>query len=477
MLWIFAILGLVSLMSALYGVSTTWSRGGRMWAVHLVALVLLGIAWGAEHTTTAGWVALGAGAAVELVDRWLWLFSRRVRGGAMAPALVQTAAAPAGASRVRLDEPRAEGVEVPAVLSTEESIPPIAPDVEAEGGDAESAAAEEDDPAVPEPAPPEGPPINEVSGDDEKPAQGSEETEPVEAVTGVPDESQAVDEPALSENGTPAELTAIAPPEAPADTLPRSPSISTIVLLRTKCDVAPSVFFASLRRSGQRNALLVEAPDAVGETWIQAGRVVLKLRSEIGPCDPLVLEESLAATTDWPEAASITADHEAHVVLMSDYADATPRDEVIRLLHRAHAALAEFAPVVAVVWAEAGRLVRADDLANLSDRASDMEDPMAETCVQFRVFALSEPNDGLFLSDCVGLHALGLPDIQLITAGKPGEAVIETLHGLAERFLITGCDLADGSAFDMGDGEAWRVTHARGAFPPDREVIQVTVKR
>ena len=121
--------------------------------------------------------------------------------------------------------------------------------------------------------------------------------------------------------------------------------------------------------------------------------------------------------------------------------------------------------------------MRADELPNLLVQAADLGSPMAETCVQFRVFALSEPNDGLFLSDCVGLHALGLPDVQFITASEPGQAVVDTLHGLAERFLTAGCDLADGSAFDMGDGEAWRVTHARGAFPPDREVIQITVKR
>lgn len=481
MLWVFAILGLVSLMSALYGLSTTWSRGGRMLAMHLFALILLGIAWGAEHTTVLGWVALGAGSAVELVDLWLSLFSRRVRGGAMPPVRVQTAAASAGTGRVRSAEPRAEAVEASVAVSVKEVVAQVAPDLRTAGGEADSAAGAEDDPAVAEPARPlpeaalGGPPIEEAAGGDEGPTQGSEESEPVEPVTGVTDEWQAVGEPAVAENDAPADLTAIAPSEAPADTSPLS--ISTFVLLKAKYDVAPGVFFASLRRGGQRDALLVEAPGAVGETWIQAGRVVLKLRSVAGPCDPQALEEALVATADWQGSPFVTARHETHVVVTSEYPAETPRDEVIRLLHRAHAALAEFAPVLAVLWPEAGRLARSGDLASLLVRAADMDSPLAETCVQFRVFALSEPNDGMFLSDCVGLHALGLPDVQFITVGEPGEVVTEMLHGLAERFVTTGCNLADGSDFDMGDGEAWRVTHARGAFPPDREVIQITVKR
>lgn len=496
MLWVFAILGLVSLMSALYGLSTTWSRGGRMLAMHLFALILLGIAWGAEHTTVIGWVALGAGSAVELVDLWLSLFSRRVRGGAMPPVSVQTTVASAGASRVRSTEPRAEEVKARAAVSMKQNVAPIAPELEAVSDAADSAGADEDEDdaavavakAVPEPAlplqeaAPDGSPIGEVSGDEEGPAQGSEESKPaqteaVELVTGVVDEWQSVGEPALPEKDTPTDMTTVAPSEAPVAPSPRLLSISTFVLLKTKCDVTPGVFFASLRRGGQRDALLVEAPDAVGETWVQAGRILLKMRTVAGPCDPQALEDALVATADWQGSPFVTARHETHVVVMSEYPEETPRDEVIRLLHRTHAALAEFAPVLAVLWPEAGRLARSGDLANLSVRAADMESPMAETCVQFRVFPLSEPNDGMFLSDCVGLHALGLPDLQFITVGEPGEAVVETLHGLAERFLTAGCDLADGSDFDMGDGAAWRVTHSQGAFPPDREVIQITVKR
>lgn len=498
MLWIFAILGLVSLMSALYGVSATWNRGGRMLAMHILALALLGVAWAAEHTTTSGWVALGAGAAVELVDWWLWLFSRRVRGGAMPPVLARTAVATAERGRLRPAEPRTAIAEAPPMPSASKAVVPIASDVVTGEGEEKPAEAVRDDPVVPAPAlplpePAEEEPVSEppaellgepAQDEDEEPASGCEESAPMEAdsiepVADLTDEPPSAEEPAPPQNDDPTALIETASIEAPAEPpapLP-IPSISTIVFLGRKCDVAPGVFYASLRRSGQRDALMVEAPGADGETWIQAGRVMLKLCAKAIPCDPLVLEESLAATSDWPESAAITSGHEAHVVLVSEYAEETPRHEVVRLLHRAHAALAEFAPVVAVLWPDAGRLVGADDLPNLLVWAADLDLPMAETCVQFRTIALSEPNDGLFLSDSVGLHGLGLPDIQFITVGEPRDTIRKTLHGLAERFLTVGCDLVDGSAFDTGDGEAWRVTHARGAFPPDRQVIQITVKR
>lgn len=481
-------MGLVSLMSALYGLSATWARGGRMLRMHLLVLALLVIAWAAEHTTVVGWAALGIGAALELVDWWLWLFSRRVRGGAMSPVPARTAAAPAKPARVASVGARASTVEAATAHAVRETATPLSPDLEARGGDVESVCPERDDPGLPERALPrperalERPLSITASSDDEGPAHSYGETEPAAPEVGdfgasATNDTRVAEEPALSGNDDPTDVAAAAPAEVPADVLPELPSISTVMLLRTSYDVSPGVFYASLRRSGQRDALLVEAPEATGETRIQVGPITLRLRTEVGPCDPTALEASLAATTDWPEAAETTVDHEAHVVLTSEYVEETPRDVVIRLLHRAHAALAEFAPVIAVLWVGAERLVRADELPSLLARAADTSSPIAETCVQFRLFALSEANDGLFLSDCVGLHALGLPDIQFITKGEPPETVIQTLRGLAERFLTTGCDVADGSTFDMADGETWRATHTRGAFPPDREVIQITVRR
>ena len=109
----------------------------------------------------------------------------------MSPALVRTAVASAETGRVRPAESRAEDVEAPAVLAEKDNLSALAPELEAEGGHAESAGAEARDAAVSEIAP-EGPPIEEVLGDDEEPVEGSEETEPVEPVTGVPSGDRAL---------------------------------------------------------------------------------------------------------------------------------------------------------------------------------------------------------------------------------------------------------------------------------------------
>ena len=175
--------------------------------------------------------------------------------------------------------------------------------------------------------------------------------------------------------------------------------------------------------------------------------------------------------------SSAVSAHEGHAVLTSTFEALVARDRVIRLHHRAHAALAEFAPVVAVMWPQAERLESADRLAERLQQAEDPDRPMAATYLQFRSLPLDGETAGMFLTDSVGLHAFGLPDLQIITAGPPNESEASELRRLAERFLESGCDLVDGSEFAMADDRPRSVMHGRSAFAPDREIVQIAARR
>ena len=89
------------------------------------------------------------------------------------------------------------------------------------------------------------------------------------------------------------------------------------------------------------------------------------------------------------------------------------------------------------------------------------------------MFPQSEARPGQYVSDSVGLHAFGLPDVQIATETEPDETVSVALYRLVERFFCKGCEEQDGSEIDLADGGRWRVTRCRAVFPPDREVIEL----
>ena len=248
------------------------------------------------------------------------------------------------------------------------------------------------------------------------------------------------------------------------------------VLLRRHYDVVPSVFYASLRRSGQRDATLIDASPADEAIRVQVDSILLELRSVTGACELPVLQASSTEGRAHADIAEDVLHHDAHVTLTSVYQTDIRPDQVVRLHHRVHAALAEFAPVVAILWPAAGRIVPSDHLPELLAQASEPDQPMLRTCTDFRVSSFEEA-DSQMVSESVGLFAFGLPDVQIVTPGEPGELVTVALHQIAERFFVSGCDLANGSDVSLGDGNAWQIRHARSALPPDRQVVQIVMKR
>ena len=239
-------------------------------------------------------------------------------------------------------------------------------------------------------------------------------------------------------------------------------SVTTYVLFRRPYDMVPEIFYASLRRNGRRDATMVDSVASERTTRIQAGPVILEL------C-------SIAAPLKMPGLQEVVSEHEAHMILTSAYRTDTPCDQVVRLHHFAHSALAEFAPVLAVLWPSAGRLVWVDDLAGLLSMAAEPDQPMAETCTEIRVLPFDSENGDLIVSDSVGLHAFGLPDVQIVTPGQPSDTAMTALHQLVERLFKSGCDFVDGAEFSLDGGHTWQMTHTRSAIPPDRQVVQIAM--
>jgi hypothetical protein len=266
-----------------------------------------------------------------------------------------------------------------------------------------------------------------------------------------------------------------APPastSAPLSPAPLAPPFTTCALLRAGWEPSGEVFLASLRRGGSREAEMVDNPTHVEAIQIRVGSIMLELASQAKPMSVAEIEYAASQSWEWPDALAAVSSHLAHVLLTTRTTVDTPRVDVVRLHHRAHVALAEFAPVVAVMWLGAGRLV---PLFTSPDHSADAETdaPPLTLCVNFRMFPPSEAKPGQFVSDSVGLHAFGLPDVQIATTTEPNEVVSSVLYTLAERFFTAGYDSGDGSELDLADLGRWRVARCRATFEPNREVIEL----
>lgn len=252
------------------------------------------------------------------------------------------------------------------------------------------------------------------------------------------------------------------------------PPLTTIVLLSNSWQLAPSVLVASLRRCGERGAKL-ESPGEAGKgARISFGPVQFQIEYVPGTAGGAVIEEAAAQSWEWGEALETARRHVARIIVSSSLKAYTgsgdaSRECVLRLHCRMHQALAEFAPVVAILWPGAGRLlppVRAGLLAS-EKRGFALA---AATAVNFRTYP---PEPGVieaFVSDSIGLDALGLSDLQLESPSEPDESVTRDLYALAQWQFETGGVPLDDVCWPSPDGR-WRLHGGTSAFGRSRPVM------
>lgn len=420
MIWVFVILGLVVSIPALESLFRGLAgHGRRTWRLEILVLLLIAGAWWAGHLTFAGWATLITAVFLESVILWSCRGMGRQELGST-PALPPSAISP--------------------------GAPPIPPD---EAGSVQTGASPAEAPLLPI-----------------KP--GSQASAATQAPGGEAPSSKEPSGPTETSTGEPA---ACVPKPLPPDEPTRA--VTTCALLAAPCEVTAEVFFASLRRGGLREAELLAGPVGDKTIRIRTGEIVIELSAEAQRLNQAEINYATTQSWDWPEAATVVAKHAAHVVLITRAAERIPRTEIVRLHRRAQAALAEFAPVVAVLWPGAGRLMPAPGHSGpVEGEAGDFSP--TEICVNFRMFPPAEGQAGPFVSDSVGLHVFGLPDVQIPGDREPDDAVSMVLYRAAEQIFADGCDVKDGDWLDLGELGRWRVSRVRSRFEPERGVIELS---
>lgn len=428
--WGFVILGFVVSVLALLGLLRgLLGRGRGTWRLEMLVLLLVVGAAFAGHRTFTGWAALLVAAVLQ---------AAAVRFG-------RTAAGQKPAGEAPVDKPSA--------------APPVAP--------VPSSAVEQ-----PAPAPTPAKPAETPSPESPVIAAAAESPKPASQAASPPAEvPPAKAEPSAAQEPKPAE-----PPPAPPPVEIPTRAYATCVLLASACEVAAEVFFASLRRGGLREAELMPIPDGGKTVRVRAAGIVLELVSEARKVGQAEIAYAASQSWDWPDAAAVAAKHAAFVAVTTKSPEKAERGEIVRLHRRAQAALAEFAPVLAVLWPGAGRLMPVASPAPPAEDDSPESAPTA-SCVSFRMFPPAEGEAGPFVSDSVGLHAFGLPDVQICGDREPDDAVSAVLYQVVDRIFTEGCEIKGDAVFDLGEFGVWRAARARSKFEPDREVIELAASK
>jgi len=436
LIWVvlFVILGAMTLVATLYGLIAAWRDRRSLVAMHLVALVLVIVAWGMGHVDFVGRMSLAAAMVLEAIA-WLG-----IRHEAPAQSVVPM---------------RRRGGAIPTY-----SAEPI---------------YEADVPATAEP-------IYDDSHPDPatiQPMAPLDEPEPDETTAMAAPFDPAPDAPDDAPPAPPADPAPTIIPPSPAPSLQQRTNVGVEICIRTFAllsrpyNVTLSVLLASMKRAGLRQAKLIEPDDEHAPSYIQVDDLKVGLVVEDAMVPSRTIESALAQTGLDEHSADAIRQHAAHIAVDVAYDSQTLRIDAVLTAMRAQAALMEFAPVIAVVWPEAANIIPAVDAGAYIDAATSDANRVTDICVSERRFELDGPNAGLRLLDSIGLAAFGLPDAQVVVAEADEAGGVSALRALCRHFVERGCDLPDGGHHTLDDGSYWRVTYTRSAFDPDREVVQI----
>ncbi len=412
MVWTFIILGLLTSAWSLYALIASFITKQNHRAAHATAVVLLALAWTLGHETGLGRLALIAAIVIECVVRFR---TRR------SDETTTETAGQAGTKHAHDETEASAAREKAETLLNDES-------------QAESEIAPQ------EPEPP-----SELSLDH------------VEESLRTGDE--AAEEPEAQ------------PPSEQAPMLEPEP-LTSCVLLPTAWTLAPSVFHASLRRGGQRDAVLLDDESEENSLVVRVGDIRIDVTSVPEPRLRSQVNAAARLAWEWPEATQAVRTYAAHVVFKTIAPENTCPRDLVHLHHRAQTALAEFTSPVAIFWPAAGRLMSPSSLVDLVARPDDAA-AMSASCVSFRVF---EPQtDGEpYVLDSAGLHALGLPDLQAFSYTEPDDTISAMLYEQAERLFLDREALAAGMEIAAADGRVWQVDLQWSNREPRRPVLSLS---
>lgn len=237
--------------------------------------------------------------------------------------------------------------------------------------------------------------------------------------------------------------------------------------------------------------LAAELTSELGEVEVAEGLLVLHgLRdreSALPPCylvldpspipnpDPML--DPLRLTQLWRVGDRrdelICADGCRVVLLDIMGSSASPADRVRALGAVVQGVLRQWPQAVSVLFGATGDLYAADDLRT---RAT-IPGRWRSLAANVRFFRVADSPTGDFVFDTLGLHALGLPEVQVHCRNLDPDDVAAFTRNTAIYLLEHGDVIEDGDTVDGIDGGVWSCRHEMAIIQPPRVVLDVHAGR
>ena len=265
----------------------------------------------------------------------------------------------------------------------------------------------------------------------------------------------------------------------PSDTRRFSGKPVYMVQLLVAGQSAPLPRAATLAAMARRCGAVEGVPDGDRETLVgfafkgQLSRQdvpPMAMMTEAPPPEPDALTPALQQTWDWPDAPEVARSATRSLLISDLMATGLPPEERMALFVNAVAALTEVAPVRAILWLPAQKLIQPSALIRALDEAEP--DPLFAP-VNVRMFNVTGRKPGEHVMDTIGLEPLGLPDLQCHFVGLPPGRIAVFLHSLARYLFARGPVIESGHTVAGVDGERWRCRWEQALVGPPRAVIDV----
>jgi hypothetical protein len=190
------------------------------------------------------------------------------------------------------------------------------------------------------------------------------------------------------------------------------------------------------------------------------------------PEDPDMLQ-SLSQTWQWDEAEEVVPLAPFRITVRSVSSLELGLNERIGLVQKALYALVELLHPAALIFPQSQCCI--EPAAYLENDPAGEDYFSIYGLVNARVFTAEEDDGRNIFMDTLGLHVLGLPDVQCLARDEETDFadLAFWLYNLAEYMRETPGDFEDGDSIVGLNNEEWELNHTASLIGPKRRVLNV----
>ncbi len=174
---------------------------------------------------------------------------------------------------------------------------------------------------------------------------------------------------------------------------------------------------------------------------------------------------------DWEQARTIVPQCRYRLSIIDFMASNLSPQARATLMHRVVLSVLELVSCDAIYWENSEHFT---DPAVYQDPAQSATLDLVYGMVNFRLFKISSGGPGEMVMDSLGLHLLGLPDVQCHFVGLNPDTVASFLFNIASYLFEKGDIIHDGETVPGFDPESrWPCRHEIALVGPERMVLDI----